>query len=57
MSEQIDANLERAIEETRAFVAARPAPDLTGGVMRRIEELGAPPAAQPVAPGALRRLA
>ncbi len=56
MSEQIDANLERAIEETRAFVTARPAPDLTGSVMRRIEELGLP-AALPVAPSALRRLA
>ena len=57
MSEQIDANLERAIEDARAFVSARPAPDLTGSVMRRIEELGVPPAAQPVAPGALSRLA
>ena len=57
MSEQTDAKLERAIEEARAFVAARPAPDLTGSVMRRIEELGVPPAAQPVAPGALSRLA
>ena len=57
MSEQIDTNLERAIEETRAFVTARPAPDLTGSVMRRIEELGVPPAAQPFAPGALSRLA
>ena len=57
MSEQTDANLERAIEEARAFVAARPAPDLTGSVMRRIEELGVPPAAQPVTPGALSRLA
>src|SRR6266704_5175665 len=57
MSEQIDTNLERAIEEARAFVSARPAPDLTGSVMRRIEELGVPPAALPVAPGALSRLA
>ncbi len=57
MSEQTDANLERAIEEARALVAARPAPDLTGSVMRRIEELGVPPAAQPVAPGALSRFA
>jgi hypothetical protein len=57
MSEQTDANLERAIEEARALVAGRPAPDLTGSVMRRIEELGVPPAAQPVSPGALSRLA
>jgi hypothetical protein len=57
MSEQIDAKLERAIEDARAFVSARPAPDLTGSVMRRIEELGVPPAAQPVGPGALSRLA
>ena len=57
MSEQIDANLERAIDETRAFVTARPVPDLTGSVMRRIEELGLPPAVQPAVPGALRRLA
>jgi len=57
MSEQIDANLERAIDETRAFVTARPTPDLTSSVMRRIEELGLPPAAQPAAPGALRRFA
>ncbi len=57
MSEQIDANLERAIDETRAFVTARPVPDLTGSVMRRIEELGLPPAVQPVVAGALRRLA
>ena len=57
MSEQTDAKLERAVEEARAFVAARPAPDLTGSVMRRIDELGVPPAAQPVAPGALRRIA
>ena len=57
MSEQTDANLERALEEARALVAGRPAPDLTGSVMRRIEELGVPPAAQPVAPGALSRLA
>jgi hypothetical protein len=34
------------IEETRAFVDARPAPDLTAGVMRRIDQLG-PRAARP----------
>lgn len=31
--------LERAIDETRAFVDARPAPDLTGRVMRAIEHV------------------
>lgn len=36
--------VERVIEETRAFVASRPAPDLTAGVMRRIEESGLRPA-------------
>lgn len=39
--------VERVIEETRAFVAARPAPDLTAGVMRRIEESGLRPAKLP----------
>ena len=31
------ASIERAIHETRAFVDARPAPDLAPGVMRQIE--------------------
>jgi hypothetical protein len=31
-----------AIDETRAFLAARAAPDLTAGIMRRIEEPGMP---------------
>src|SRR5215510_5659109 len=33
---QVDV-LERAIEETRAFIDERPAPDLTAGVMRTIQ--------------------
>jgi hypothetical protein len=36
--------IERVIEETRAFVAARPAPDLTAGVLRRVRRLGLRPA-------------
>lgn len=40
---QADA-LERVIDETRAFVHARPAPDLAGEVLRRIEQLGLRPA-------------
>lgn len=32
----------RAIEATREFVAARPAPDLKAAVMSRIEEIGTP---------------
>ncbi len=38
------ASIERAIHETRAFVDARPAPDLAAGVMRQIEPLGLRPA-------------
>jgi hypothetical protein len=37
----VDA-LERAIEETRAFVDGTPAPDVTATVMRRVREIGAP---------------
>jgi len=44
MSEQIDRDMERAIEETRQFIDERPAPDLTAQIMRRIEELGVAPA-------------
>jgi hypothetical protein len=40
---QVDS-LERAIDDTRAFVDARPAPDLTAAVMRRIEQIGPHPA-------------
>jgi hypothetical protein len=53
MSEQIDRDMERAIEETRRFIDERPAPDLTAQVMRRIEELGVSPAE----PGIWSRLA
>lgn len=35
--------VERVIEQTRAFVDAQPAPDLTAGVMRQIEQLGSRP--------------
>lgn len=52
MSDQSDRHLERAIEETRAFISERPAPDLTAHIMRRIDELGVSPAR----PGALRRI-
>mgnify|MGYP003693705067 CR=1 FL=1 len=50
MSEQTDANLERAIEEARAFVAARPAPDLTGSVSCAESKSLASTCCQPVAP-------
>jgi hypothetical protein len=53
MSEQIDSDIERAIEETRRFIDERPAPDLTAQVMRRIEGLGVSPAK----PGIWSRLA
>jgi hypothetical protein len=42
--ERPEKRLGQAIGETRAFVTARPAPDLTGSVMRRIEEQGLRPA-------------
>lgn len=35
--------VERAIDETRAFVESRPAPDLTGDVLGRIHQLGLRP--------------
>jgi hypothetical protein len=48
MTDRIDSHMdeatERVIEQARAFLAARPAPDLTAGVMRRIEQLGVRPA-------------
>jgi anti-sigma-K factor RskA len=47
---------ERIIEETRAFLAARPVPDLTPRVMRRIQELGIRPG-KPRVRSTLRRLA
>src|SRR5512143_783422 len=52
MRDQSDRHLERAIDETRAFISERPAPDLTAHIMRRIDELGATPAR----PSALRRI-
>jgi AMP-activated protein kinase-like protein len=56
MSERPELDLDeatlRAVEETRAFIDARPAPDFTAGVVGRIGELAMPPAR----PGALRRL-
>lgn len=48
--------VERVIEETRAFVAARPAPDLTAGVLRRVQQLGLRPA-EPRPRDVLQRLA
>ncbi len=39
--------VERAIHETRAFVDARPAPDLAAGVMGQFEQLGLRPAKRP----------
>lgn len=39
--------VERVIEQTRAFVDAQPAPDLTAGVMRQIEQLGSRPVKRP----------
>ena len=53
--ERADADaLERAIEQTRAFVDARPAPDLIEGVMRRVRQLE--PAQRPHRPSAVVRL-
>jgi hypothetical protein len=42
MSDDID----RAVDETRAFLAARPVPDLTGSVMERIAAVAPLPARQ-----------
>jgi hypothetical protein len=39
-----DAATRRIIDEARAFVTSRPAPDLTGDVMRRISEIRVAPA-------------
>jgi AMP-activated protein kinase-like protein len=53
--ERADADaLERAIEQTRAFVDGRPAPDLIDGVMRRVHQLE--PAQRPNRPSAFVRL-
>lgn len=51
MNDQID----RAIHETRAFLAERPAPDVRAAVMRRIEEVE--PLASPQRAGVLARFA
>ena len=48
--------LGQAVDDTRAFITARPAPDLTGNVMRQIEEQGLRPA-KPTAWAMLARLA
>jgi len=48
-------SVEHVINETRAFVDARSAPDLAAGVMRHIEQLGLRPAKRPHS--ALARLA
>jgi len=41
--ERADADaIERAVEETRAFVDGTPVPDLTATVMRRVRQTGAP---------------
>jgi hypothetical protein len=43
-AEQADADVvRRAADEMRTFLGARPAPDLTAGVLRRIERLGPAP--------------
>jgi len=46
--ERDEADLvERVVDETRAFVDARPAPDVTAAVMRTIEQLAPRPAERP----------
>lgn len=53
--ERADADaLERAIEQTRAFIDGRPVPDLIGGVMSRVHQLE--PAQRPHRPSAIVRL-
>jgi hypothetical protein len=46
-------DIDRATDETRRFLGARPAPDLTAAVMRQIEHLQPLPA--PRRPGIVRR--
>src|SRR5688572_8120756 len=53
---RLEERLGEAIDETRAFVTARPAPDLTGSVMRQIEEQDLRPAKR-TAWGVLARVA
>ena len=48
-------NIDRVIHETRAFLAERPAPDLRGAVMSRIQNVE--PFAAPKRPAVLERLA
>jgi hypothetical protein len=43
----MNKEFDRAIDETRAFLAARPAPDLTAAVMSRIETLAPAPDLKP----------
>lgn len=46
--ERAEADLiERVIGETRAFLAARSAPDLTAGVLRQVERIGRPAQSRP----------
>lgn len=47
-----DPAISRTVDEARAFAASRPAPDLSGPVMRRVREIGRAPAPS----GALRQL-
>ncbi len=51
----MDEKKDTVIAETRAFLAARPAPDLRAAVMSRIENLG--PFAAPRRPALIERLA
>src|SRR5688572_14564712 len=51
----MDDQIDRAIEETRAFLAEPPAPDVTRAVMSRIDALE--PAPAPRRAGVLERLA
>lgn len=39
-----DPAVRRTVDEARAFIAARPAPDVSGPVMRRISDIGVAPA-------------
>jgi hypothetical protein len=55
MGPTMDDQIDRAIEETRAFLAERPAPDVTRAVMSRIGALE--PAPAPRRAGVLKRFA
>jgi hypothetical protein len=54
MGASMNNEFDRAIDETRAFLAARPAPDLTAAVMSRIETLE--PASEPQRGDVIARL-